>query len=207
MSEAYFRRGISKLASKNFHDAIKDFGLSEDLEEMPTEKRNAGIPDGIGQCFHSLRDFDHAMSYYDQAIEMDDTNTDFLMHRSQCYYDQKKYDNAIADLETGLSISPNDPLLFYQLGLSFYADEQYKNAVRAFKNALLNKPMVSHEPDIYYHIGLSYCNVEKYEKAIYPFTRCIEQAPSEIKYIHERAKAYQMIEDHENALFDFDSVI
>jgi hypothetical protein len=31
--------------------------------------------------------------------------------------------------------------------------------------------------------------------------------PSEIKYIHERAKAYQMIEDHENAVKDFDAVI
>ena len=31
--------------------------------------------------------------------------------------------------------------------------------------------------------------------------------PSEVKYIHERAKAYQMIEDHEKAVDDFDVVI
>jgi len=31
--------------------------------------------------------------------------------------------------------------------------------------------------------------------------------PSEIRYIHERAKAYQMIEDHEKAVADFDTVI
>jgi hypothetical protein len=31
--------------------------------------------------------------------------------------------------------------------------------------------------------------------------------PSEIRYIHERAKAYQMIEDHENAVRDFNMVI
>jgi tetratricopeptide (TPR) repeat protein len=31
--------------------------------------------------------------------------------------------------------------------------------------------------------------------------------PSEVRYIHERAKAYQMIEDHENAVKDFDMVI
>jgi len=71
----------------------------------------------------------------------------------------------------------------------------------------LNKPFVSYEPDIYYHIGLAYCNLEKFEKSIYPYSRCIEQIPSETKYIHERAKAYQMIEDHENALLDFDTVI
>ena len=31
--------------------------------------------------------------------------------------------------------------------------------------------------------------------------------PSDIRYIHERAKAYQMIEDHEMAVEDFNLVI
>lgn len=31
--------------------------------------------------------------------------------------------------------------------------------------------------------------------------------PSEIRYIHERAKSYQMIEDHDLAVDDFDAVI
>ena len=31
--------------------------------------------------------------------------------------------------------------------------------------------------------------------------------PSEVSYIHERAKAYQMIEDHEKAVKDFNDVI
>ena len=49
--------------------------------------------------------------------------------------------------------------------------------------------------------------VEKFEKAIYPFSKCIELNPSEISYIHERAKAYQMIEDHEKAVEDFNLLI
>jgi tetratricopeptide (TPR) repeat protein len=71
----------------------------------------------------------------------------------------------------------------------------------------LNKPQFFIEPDIYYHIGLAYCNIEKFEKSIYPYGKCIELVPSEIDYIHERAKAYQMIEDHENAIIDFSTVI
>ena len=30
---------------------------------------------------------------------------------------------------------------------------------------------------------------------------------NEIRYIHERAKAYQMIEDHEKAVADFNEVV
>ena len=44
--------------------------------------------------------------------------------------------------------------------------------------------------DCYYHIGLSYARVEKFEKAIFPLSKCIDLVPSEINYIHERAKAY-----------------
>jgi tetratricopeptide (TPR) repeat protein len=58
------------------------------------------------------------------------------------------------------------------------------------KLALKNDPYISYIADIYYHIGLAYCNQEKYEKAIYPFSMCIETIPSEVKYIHERAKAF-----------------
>ena len=75
------------------------------------------------------------------------------------------------------------------------------------KEALKHHPYISYEAEIYYHIGLAYCNQEKFEKAIYPYSRCVEMIPSEIKYIHERAKAYQMIEDHQKAVADFDVVI
>lgn len=54
----------------------------------------------------------------------------------------------------------------------------------------MHDPFPTYKPDIYYHIGLAYCNLEKFEKAIFPFTRCIELVPSEIRYIHERAKAF-----------------
>lgn len=35
----------------------------------------------------------------------------------------------------------------------------------------------------------------------------LELEPSNINYLHERAKAYQMVGDHESAVKDFSSVI
>ncbi len=56
-------------------------------------------------------------------------------------------------------------------------------------------------------MGLAYCRVEKFEKAIFPFSRCVEKIPTDIRFVHERAKAYQMIEYHEKAVEDFNVVI
>jgi tetratricopeptide (TPR) repeat protein len=58
LSEGYYRRGFSKLASKSFHDAIEDFKKSEEHEDPEEEKKNAGIPDGLACCYHALKDFD-----------------------------------------------------------------------------------------------------------------------------------------------------
>ena len=75
------------------------------------------------------------------------------------------------------------------------------------KLALKNKPFLTYEADIYYHMGLAYCRVEKFEKSIFPFSRCVERIPTDIRYVHERAKAYQMIDYHEKAVEDFSVVI
>lgn len=75
------------------------------------------------------------------------------------------------------------------------------------KLALKNKPFLTFESDIYYHLGLAYCRVEKFEKSVWPFSRCIERIPTDIRYLHERAKAYQMIDYHKEAVADFDGVI
>lgn len=79
--------------------------------------------------------------------------------------------------------------------------------MKILKEALKHKPFVTFEADIFYHIGLSYCRLQKFEKSIFPYSRCIDRIPSDIRYIHERAKAYQMIENHQKAVEDFSEVI
>ena len=96
---AYFRRGISKLNSKTFHDAIIDFNMSsrKEMEQSShhNSKRNSGIPDGLGCCYHALGEYERAQDYYNSAITLEPNNTDYLMHRAQCFYDEKNYVNSI----------------------------------------------------------------------------------------------------------------
>jgi tetratricopeptide (TPR) repeat protein len=80
--------------------------------------------------------------------------------------------------------------VLYELGLTYFSFKKYKKTLITLKNALRCKPFPTYEPDIYYHIGLSYCREEKFEKAIFPLTKCIERIPHDIRYTHERAKAY-----------------
>lgn len=54
---------------------------------------------------------------------------------------------------------------------------------------------------------MCYCNSDKFEKSIFPYTQAIKIDATIINYYHERAKAYQMIENHTEAVDDFDMVI
>jgi tetratricopeptide (TPR) repeat protein len=97
--------------------------------------------------------------------------------------------------------------VLYKLGLSLYANKKYKQAVKTLKACLHAGPYNTYKPDVFYHIGLAYCRLEKFEKSIFPYSRCIDLIHTETLYIHERAKAYQMIDRHEEAVQDFDAVI
>ena len=60
LSEAYFRRGLSKYHLKRYHDSIEDFVLAkikEDIlmDEDSNYEANPGIQDGLGCCYHALK--------------------------------------------------------------------------------------------------------------------------------------------------------
>lgn len=88
-AEAFYRRGISQLKSHNSEQAIEDFKQS--LELVTESVKNPGIYDGLGSCYHALRDYEKALNYFNTAVEKDQTNTQFLINRAQCFSDQKLY--------------------------------------------------------------------------------------------------------------------
>jgi tetratricopeptide (TPR) repeat protein len=74
------------------------------MDENPDLEKNAGIPDGLGCCYHALGDYENALLHYNDAIEMDQKNTDFLMHIAQCEYDQKNFEKSSEYLNLALTI-------------------------------------------------------------------------------------------------------
>ena len=63
------------------------------------------------------------MIYYENALDMDDKNTVFLMNKAQCYYDQNKFKLSIENLSKAHELAPVNPQILYKLGLSFYSND------------------------------------------------------------------------------------
>ena len=155
----------------------------------------------------AMEQYQKAMGEFNQAIEKDPKNAEFLKDRAQCYFEIKRYDAAIYDLDTALAVSPEDSMIYYKKGITFFANEKYKKCITTIKQALQLQMHMNYEADLFYHLGLAYCRTEKFEKSIFPYTKCVDKIPSDLRFIHERAKAYQMIDMHQEAVNDFNVVI
>jgi len=56
---------VSQLKSRRYLEAIDDFKKSFELD---TNQENPGVYDGQGCCYHALKEYDHALGYFNMAI-------------------------------------------------------------------------------------------------------------------------------------------
>jgi tetratricopeptide (TPR) repeat protein len=101
---AFFLKATSKIKSNLVHEAIKDF-----LEAGRLEDDIPGIYDGLGQCYHNLKNYDEALENYNLAITKAPTNVEFLKNRAQCHFDLQQFDHSSKDLNTAIDQNPHDP--------------------------------------------------------------------------------------------------
>ena len=113
-ASAYYHMATSKFKDGKVREAIEDFKRSQELDDNP------GIYDGLGCCYHALKQYDEAINEFNTAIEKKPRNVEFLKNRAQCFYDMGQYQSSIDDLETALEINDKDPQVLYKQGLSYF---------------------------------------------------------------------------------------
>ena len=77
-----WEKGNDQLLQDPIREAIEDFKRSENLDQNPV-----AVYDGLGCCYHALRDYEEAIDYFNKAISAKENNIDFLKNRAQCYFD------------------------------------------------------------------------------------------------------------------------
>lgn len=75
----------SKFKDNKVREAIEDFKRSQELDDNP------GIYDGLGCCYHALKQYDEAINEFNSAIDKKPRNVEFLKNRAQCYYDMGQF--------------------------------------------------------------------------------------------------------------------
>ncbi|MDP8889280.1 MAG: tetratricopeptide repeat protein [Thermoproteota archaeon] len=100
--DAYFFRGQSKCALKDYTSALEDFNKVSDKFPFRDEKTTS-----IGHCYYELGFNEDAENHYREAIKSNPKLVRAYFHLAVLYANENNYDRAKKQLETCLNVNRN----------------------------------------------------------------------------------------------------
>ncbi len=138
---------------------------------LETKKDDYRIYSGLADCCLSLGMNLYAKNYFEQAIQLDNTDSNALVHYAQALYQLKEYDTAIAVLEKAHDIVPDDAEILYNIALIQYQTVKYEDALKTIDKSILIK---NNSTDSHYLKALILEASEKYKDAIFSYEKYVE---------------------------------
>src|SRR5262249_25818350 len=93
-----------------------------------------------GLAYAAKREYDRAITDYDQAIRLNPTNVQAYHNRGVAYYEKNAYDRAIADFDEAIRLNPKSSSVYTSRGHAYYAKGAYDRAIEDYDQAILLEP-------------------------------------------------------------------
>ncbi len=169
----YFKIGSNLDTLEQYDDAISNFLKAKDLYEI-VNKNTGVILHHLASAYQSQGKLDHAIKYYQNAIDTMDENETFFKGDSffnlgRSYWDNNQKERALELLEYLVEKFTSHPLLsIYQasLGTDYMISQKYDKAIDIIYNAIknLNKKEEDYTSSyIEYITRIAECHLEKGE--------------------------------------------
>ena len=133
--------GVSAYAADDWDNAIKQ--LTAALSEAKPNKAAldpATIYFYRGKAYGKKKEYDRAISDFNQALLLNPKYANAFNNRGITYYYKKDYDRAIADFNQALLLNPKDAAAFNNRGIAYNDKKEYERAIADFNQALLLNP-------------------------------------------------------------------
>jgi tetratricopeptide (TPR) repeat protein len=150
----YIERGLANIEIEAYDLALADFA-----EALKLEPKNAAAFYYSGDVYYYQDDYDAAISYYTQAININpvpvaEPDFDAYYMRGICYnFGTENYDMAIADFNRSEKLRPNNARLYFERGFAYLMQDLYPEAMEDLtKSIKLN----SKNSQAYYFRALVY---------------------------------------------------
>jgi len=80
-------------------------------------------------------DFDAALQKFNEAINLDSTNSEFYTHRSGCHHKMENFTEAMADAKKAIELDPTNSRAYFRKGLAAFSLDEFETAKQAFLKA------------------------------------------------------------------------
>ena len=218
----FYERGYFERAQEFFGQAVKDdpssaeavYGLgSAYLQQQKTNeardcfqralKLHASYPGTLPNCWNNLGilaarvgDFDHAIQYFKQSLQIDPAHSIALQNLGSAYRQKKDWPQAKSALERALALNPDDPEANYSLGMVYAQQEDTARAYDYLQRAIAARPAY---PEALNNLGILYLRTRHPVEAIQSFEQSIRVAPAYDQAYLNLARVYAIEGDQEKA--------
>jgi tetratricopeptide (TPR) repeat protein len=127
------------------------------------------------QVYVVLKDFDKAVEFAQEALELKPNYVQAAFLLSQIQAEKGEINEAIASIKSIIVQNPLEPTLYFQLGLLQYNQSKYSEAILSLGDALTLSPEFNNAK---YFLGLSYYKNNQTDRAILIFESLAQSLPN-----------------------------
>lgn len=157
-----------------------------------------------GYAARKSGDYQKAIMYYTNALEVLPTHFKALFNRGFAYDKIGDYDRAILDYTKAIEIDPMNAFTYYNKGISLDRKGEYDEAVWFFSKAIELEPK---KADFYHNRGFAYRKKKEYALAIDDYSSAIEINSTHFKAFYNRAFCWDKLGNLANAESDYISSV
>ncbi|MEN2370608.1 tetratricopeptide repeat protein, partial [Leuconostoc lactis] len=168
-ASAYYNRGTSFFALKDYEKAIADYSKAIELQPDYASAYN-----NRGNSFSALKDYEKAIADYSKAIELQPDDARAYYNRGNSFSALKDDEKAIADYSKAIELQPDDASAYNNRGTSYSALKDDEKAIADYSKAIKLKPSYS---IAYFNRGNLLLNSNDKKKALMDYNSAIKLNP------------------------------
>ncbi|MCZ9892541.1 tetratricopeptide repeat protein [Brachyspira hyodysenteriae] len=195
----YFNRGLEKIESKLYEEAIEDFNK---IIELNPKDRDAYFFRGLTKT--GLKLYEEAIEDFNEAIKLNLKNWESYFARGVSKSSLKLYEEAIVDFNKTIKLNPKNEKAYFNRGIAKIESKKYGKDIEDFNKAIELNP---DNEEAYFNRGIAKVKLARYEEAIVDFNKSIELNPKNEKAYFNRGIEKIKLARYEEAIVDFNKAI
>jgi Tfp pilus assembly protein PilF len=173
---------------------------TQSILKTPDEYVSRGIENYMEN--YTKRDFDCALSNFEQAISLDPNNAVAYSYRGIVRYYKNQRDDALKDLNKAIELDTNNAMAYLYRGIILDARNDDDNAISDYNKAIRFELDTSEKWKAYHYLGVIYYERGQIDDALYNFDQVIKIQDTKSDAYYYRGKIYYDKKQYDAALVD-----
>ena len=159
--------------------AVKLGATNPPTPSQITDQRDQGGDDGVGQNHRKggdkrqrLANFEQALAYFSQALDLDPGNNGALFERGRTFISLGRFEDAVAEYDALIAVETDNPTAFFNRALAYENLDNFAAAVADYTSSIALDPA---NLDAYSRRARGHAKLMEYEAAVADYTAILEQ--------------------------------